>query len=96
FEACVMGKGKVIFPFDFDDVLFVLAPSYRSGWVFELDRWLQAGEEVVIGQHKKNIIKIKWEDDFALPHHARLKMVNDKVTIEPIENAELWILLSIH
>ncbi len=69
----------------------VLAPSYRSGWVFELDRWLQAGEEVVIGQHKKNIIKIKWEDDFALPHHARLKMVNDKVTIEPIENAELWI-----
>lgn len=69
----------------------VLSPSERSGISIDLDKWLQAGEKVVIGNHMENKIRVKWVDEFAKVRHAEMRMENQEVRIQPLADAELWI-----
>ena len=72
--------------------LEVLSPSHRSGFSYPVDKWLQAGEKIIIGRDMKQCkVRVKWDDDFVLPHHAELDMRNNKVYIKPLEDAELWV-----
>ena len=88
----ILGYGIIQVVTQLEEVkMEVLSPAYRSGLVFELDKHLKAGQEVVIGKHMKNTVRVKWEDEFAQQLHARLKMNNQSVVIQPLPEAELWI-----
>ena len=72
--------------------LEVLSPAQRSGFIYSIDKWLQAGEKIIIGRDMKTCkVRVKWEDDFVLPHHAEMIMINEQVLIRPLADAEIWL-----
>lgn len=88
----IMGYGIIQVVKQLQEVkIEVLAPAERSGITIDLDKWLQAGEKVVIGNHMKNKVRVKWEDEFAKARHAEMRMDGQEVRIEALADAELWI-----
>ena len=73
--------------------LQVLSPTYRAGTIYSLDKWLHAGERITIGRDGKTCqrVRIKWEDDFVLPQHLELFMLNNKVHLLALPEAEVWV-----
>lgn len=91
--GAVLGQGIIQVVKQLDKIeLQVVAPQYRSGLVFSLDNFLKTGNNVVIGKEMKTCtVRVKWEDEMVLGQHAQMKMSDNKVFIQPLGEAELWI-----
>lgn len=89
----VLGIGIIQVVKQFSKVeMEVVSPSERRGMVFSLDNFLRAGEQVIIGRDMKGSkVRVKWDDNLVLPHHAVLTMTNNQVFIQPLKNAEIWV-----
>lgn len=75
--------------------LQVLSPADRAGTIIPLDKYLNAGERVKIGKDGKSCpyARIKWaeDDDPVLPQHIELFLLNNKVHLRTLPDAEVLV-----
>lgn len=91
--GAVLGQGVIQVVKQLEKIeLQVVAPAYRSGMAFALDNFLKTGKKVLIGKDMKSCtVRVKWDDDYVLAHHAELRMANNKVYIKALGDAEIWV-----
>ncbi|MEM6631467.1 MAG: hypothetical protein AAF694_17430 [Bacteroidota bacterium] len=72
--------------------LEVLAPAYRKGFKFIIDKWLRVEKDGVrIGKNMKNKVRVKWDDMEAQDYHARIFLRGAKVFIAPFKGQQIWV-----
>lgn len=72
--------------------LMVVSPSSFNEMVYNIDRMVANGNKALIGRIKgKSDIYIKWDDRKAQDRHAELYLSNEKLFIQPLQSAEIWV-----
>ncbi len=72
--------------------LMVVSPSMFNENVYNVDRMVANGRKAMIGRIKgKSDIYIKWDDKHARDRHAELFLNNNKLFIQPLKAAEIWV-----